>query len=130
MDQHCKNAGEVAQWLEKHPRVERVYYPGLPSHPEHQLAANQMKGFGGMVSFDLKGTPQEAVEVMERMEIFTLGESLGGVESLCAYPPKMSHASYSAEERAKIGIKDTLIRLSVGIEDIEDIIQDLQQAIG
>ncbi len=131
MRQHCENALQVAQWLENNPKVERVYYPGLPSHPEHRLAARQMSGFGGMVSFDLAGgNGADAIAAMERMRLVTVGESLGGVESLCAYPPKMSHASYSKEEREKMGVKDTLIRLSVGVEDVDDIIDDLSQAIG
>ena len=131
MRQHCENAQQVALWLENHPKVERGYYPGLKSHPEHQLAAGQMRGFGGMISFDLAGGDgAKAISAMERLRLVTVGESLGGVESLCAYPTKMSHASYSKEEREKMGIKDTLIRLSVGVEDIDDIIDDLSQAIG
>lgn len=130
MKQHCENAMQIAVWLENHPLVAQVYYPGLPSHSEHQLAATQMSGFGGMISFDLKGTENDTLQAMKRMQLITVGESLGGVESLCAYPPKMSHASFSADERAKMGIKDTLIRLSVGIEDAEDIIEDLNQALG
>src|SRR5690606_8412071 len=122
---------EVAAWLEADPRVGRVYYPGLESHPEHALAVRQMRGFGGMVSFELKtDTETAATELMSRMKLITVAESLGGVESLCAYPPKMSHESYSPEERIRMGIHDSLIRLSIGVEDVDDIIADLNQALG
>lgn len=131
MKQHCENAARVASWLEAHSKVGRVYYPGLKSHPEHELATRQMRGYGGMVSFELAADTEEAaMQVMERMRLITVGESLGGVESLCAYPPKMSHASYPVEERRKMGIHNSLIRLSIGVEDIDDIIEDLEQAIG
>lgn len=131
MQRHCENAIQVAQWLENHPKVAKVYYPGLESHPGHALAKRQMRGFGGMLSFELRGDVYaEAVQVMERLEIFSLGESLGGVESLCTHPASMTHASIPKEEREKVGLKDTLIRLSVGIEDVEDLIADLDQAIG
>lgn len=131
MQRHCENAGQVAVWLASHPKVGKVYYPGLPDHPGHELAAKQMRGFGGVVSFELKDDSYEkAVRTMERMEVFALGESLGGVESLCTHPVSMSHAGMPREERLKIGLKDTLIRLSVGIEDVEDLIADLDQAIG
>lgn len=131
MQRHCENASEVAIWLEQHPKVAKVYYPGLPSHPGHLLAADQMRGFGGMISFELKGDVyEEAVTTMERLQIFSLGESLGGVESLCTHPASMTHASIPKDEREKVGLKDTLIRLSVGIEDVRDLIQDLEQAIG
>jgi cystathionine beta-lyase/cystathionine gamma-synthase len=131
MQRHCENAMKVAEWLEKHPKVRSVYYPGLSSHPSHKLAAQQMKDFGGMLSFELSGDRYlEAVRVMENLRIFSLGESLGGVESLCTHPASMSHASIPKEARKKIGLKDTLIRLSVGIEDIDDLIADLAQAIG
>ncbi|MGG7662119.1 cystathionine gamma-synthase [Dyadobacter sp. BHUBP1] len=131
MQRHCENAGQVAVWLASHPNVGKVYYPGLPDHPGHELAAKQMRGFGGVVSFELKDDSYEkAVRTMERMEVFALGESLGGVESLCTHPASMSHAGMPREERLKIGLKDTLIRLSVGIEDVEDLIADLDQAIG
>jgi cystathionine beta-lyase/cystathionine gamma-synthase len=131
MQRHCENATQIANWLNEHPRVGKVYYPGLPTHPGHALAARQMRGFGGMVSFELKGDVyEEAVKVMENLHVFSLGESLGGVESLCTHPASMTHASIPKEERAKAGLKDTLIRLSVGIEDIEDLIDDLKQAIG
>lgn len=131
MQRHCENAGHVAVWLAAHPKVGKVYYPGLPGHPGHELAGRQMRGFGGVVSFELKDDSYEkAVRTMERMEVFALGESLGGVESLCTHPASMSHGGMPREERLKIGLKDTLIRLSVGIEDVEDLIADLDQAIG
>jgi len=131
MQRHCENAQQVAAWLAAHTKVGSVYYPGLPDHPGHELAAKQMRGFGGVVSFELKDDRYErAVRTMENLQIFALGESLGGVESLCTHPASMSHAGMPREERLKIGLKDTLIRLSVGIEDIEDLIADLDQAIG
>jgi cystathionine beta-lyase/cystathionine gamma-synthase len=131
MQRHCENAGRIATWLSEHPKVGKVYYPGLATHPGHELAARQMRGFGGMVSFELKGDVYEqAVKVMESLHVFSLGESLGGVESLCTHPASMTHASIPKEERAKAGLKDTLIRLSVGIEDADDLIDDLKQAIG
>jgi cystathionine beta-lyase/cystathionine gamma-synthase len=131
MQRHCENAILVANWLDKHPKVAKVYYPGLPSHPGHTLASRQMRGFGGMLSFELRGDIyEEAVRTMERLTVFSLGESLGGVESLCTHPASMTHASIPKEERVKVGLKDTLIRLSVGIEDVEDLIADLEQAIG
>ncbi len=131
MQRHCENALKVAQYLQQHPKVGQVYYPGLESHPGHELARKQMRGFGGMVSFELKGDSMpEAVRLMESFEVFSLGESLGGVESLCTHPASMTHASIPKEERQRNGLKDTLIRLSVGIEDVEDLIQDLERAIG
>jgi cystathionine beta-lyase/cystathionine gamma-synthase len=131
MQRHCENAIKVAEWLENHPKVAKVYYPGLASHSAHELARKQMRDFGGMLSFELKGDVyEEAVRVMENLEVFSLGESLGGVESLCTHPASMTHASIPKEEREKVGLKDTLIRLSVGIEDVEDLIADLEQAIG
>jgi cystathionine beta-lyase/cystathionine gamma-synthase len=131
MQRHCENAKVVSMWLEDHPKVGKVYYPGLQSHEGHVLASRQMRGYGGIVSFELKGDDYaQAVKVMENLEVFSLGESLGGVESLCTHPASMTHASIPKEEREKVGLKDTLIRLSVGIEDVEDLIADLQQAIG
>lgn len=131
MQRHCENAGQVAVWLASHPKVGKVYYPGLPDHPGHKLAAKQMLGFGGVVSFELKDDSYEkAVRTMENLQVFALGESLGGVESLCTHPASMSHGGMPREDRLKIGLKDTLIRLSVGIEDVEDLIADLNQAIG
>jgi cystathionine beta-lyase/cystathionine gamma-synthase len=131
MQRHCENAMKVARFLQQHPKVSQVYYPGLDNHPGHELAKQQMRDFGGMVSFTLHGDSlPEAVKVMESFEVFSLGESLGGVESLCTHPASMTHASIPKEEREKNGLKDTLIRLSVGIEDVEDLIADLSQAIG
>lgn len=131
MQRHCENALQVAKWLENHPKVATVHYPGLQSHPGHGLASRQMKDFGGMLSFELKGDLYEdAIRVMEHLELFALAESLGGVESLCSHPASMTHAGIPKEERKKTGLKDTLIRLSVGIEDIEDLLADLEQAIG
>lgn len=131
MQRHCENAVQVAVWLAAHPKVGKVHYPGLPDHPGHELAGRQMRGFGGVVSFELKDDSYEkAVRTMESLQIFALGESLGGVESLCTHPASMSHGGMPREERLKIGLKDTLIRLSVGIEDVEDLIRDLDQAIG
>lgn len=130
MDRHCENAIKVAQWLLQYPKVEKVYYPGIPQHPNYAIALKQMRNFGGMVSFTLKGDDyEEAVKVMSSLQVFTLAESLGGVESLCTHPASMTHASIPASERHARGLKDTLIRLSVGIEDVQDLIQDLQQAI-
>ncbi len=131
MQRHCENAGQVAVWLNAHPKVGKVYYPGLPDHPGHELAGKQMRGFGGVVSFELMGDNyEETVRTMEKLRVFALAESLGGVESLCTHPASMSHGSMPREERLKIGLKDTLIRLSVGIEDVEDLVADLDQAIG
>ena len=131
MQRHCENAMKMAQWLYEHPKVGKVYYPGLESHIGHEIAKRQMRDFGGMVSFELKGDVyEEAVKVMESLQVFSLGESLGGVESLCTHPASMTHASIPKEEREKAGLKDTLIRLSVGIEDITDLIEDVRQAIG
>ncbi len=131
MDRHCKNAEAVAQYLNNHPKVMHVYYPGLMTHHGHTIAFKQMRNFGGMVSFELKGdSVEEAVKVMKRFKIFTLAVSLGGVESLSAHPATMTHASIPKEERMKSGMKDSLIRLSVGVEDLEDLLEDLKQAIG
>ncbi|WP_288425343.1 cystathionine gamma-synthase [uncultured Spirosoma sp.] len=131
MQRHCENALAVARYLKQHPKVAHVYYPGLSDHPGHDLAKRQMRDFGGMLSFELKGDSlDEAVRVMERIRVFSLAESLGGVESLCTHPASMTHASIPKEERLKNGLRDTLIRLSVGIEDSQDLIADLEQAIG
>ena len=129
MERHCRNSLEIAQWLEGHDRVDRVLYPGLASHPQHELAKKQMPGFGGIVTFFVKGGIEDARRFLERCEVFSLAESLGGVESLVDHPAIMTHASVPAEERAKLGISDTLIRLSVGIEAVEDLIADLDQAL-
>ena len=130
MRQHSENAMQIAQWLEKHPRVARVLYPGLPSHPQHELAKRQMhNGFSGIATFFIKGGLDEARGFLERCELFTLAESLGGVESLVDHPGLMTHASIPAEQRKALGIDDALIRLSVGVEDVRDLIDDLQQAL-
>ncbi len=130
MQRHCSSAMRIANWLEQDPRVESVLYPGLPSHPQHTLAKEQMDDFGGIVTFFIKGGLDEARGFLERCRIFSLAESLGGVESLVDHPAIMTHASVPEEERAKLGINDQLIRLSVGIEAIEDLIGDLDQALG
>jgi len=130
MERHCKNGQQVAEFLEKHPRVEKVSYPGLPSHPQHELAKKQMFHNGGIVSFTLKGGIRESRQFMENLSVFALAESLGGVESLCDHPAIMTHAAVPLEERKKTGILDNFVRLSCGIEDAEDLIADLQAALG
>jgi cystathionine gamma-lyase len=131
MERHCANALAIAQFLEKHPKVERVYYPGLESHPQHALAKRQMAGgYGGIVTAVLRGTIDDARRVLERCHLFSLAESLGGVESLIEHPGLMTHASIPASVRASLGISDTLIRLSVGIEDLSDLTAELRQALG
>lgn len=130
MKAHAKNAEKVAKFLKKHNKVERVYYPGFASHPNHTVAAKQMATYGGMISFTLKDdNVATAIRVMENLKYFALAESLGGVESLVGHPATMTHASIPKEEREKNGLKDSLIRLSVGIEDIEDLLADLAQAL-
>jgi len=129
MEKHCKNAMAVARFLEKHPKVERVYYPGLENHPQHELAKKQMKGFGGMVGFDIKGGYTCAQTIMNHMHVFSLAVSLGCVDSLIQHPASMTHASMTPEARAHAGIGDGFIRLSVGIEEEDDIIHDLDQAL-
>ena len=130
MRQASESAMHIAAWLEKHPRVGHVFYPGLPSHAQHELARRQMKnGYSGIVSFAVKGGLEEARRVLERCRIFTLAESLGGVESLVDHPGLMTHASIPPEQRQALGIDDSLIRLSVGIEDVEDLMADLQEAL-
>lgn len=130
MDRHCASAMNIAQWLEAHPKVGLVHYPGLQSHKGHEIAARQMAQFGGMLSFTLKSDRQDdAFSLISSLKIFTLAESLGGVESLCEHPASMTHASIPAEERAKVGLGDSLIRLSVGIEDEKDLIADLEQGL-
>jgi len=119
----------IAQWLEKHPRVEKVIYPGLTSHPQHTLAARQMSGFGGMLTVILKGDLESTRKMLERCHLFALAESLGGVESLIEHPAIMTHASVPPANRAALGISDTLIRLSVGVEDLADLQEDLEQAL-
>ena len=126
MEKHQENAMKIAKFLEEHEMVERVYYPGLKSHPQHELAKKQMTGFSGMLSFEIRGGLKAAVKFVESLKIFILAESLGGVESLIEIPSLMTHANIPREERLKIGIKDNLIRVSVGIEDVEDLIDDLE----
>jgi len=130
MQRHCENGKAIAQFLKTHPKVDKVYWPGFTDHPNHNVAKEQMNDYGGMISFTTKeDSYRGAVKVVEKLKIFTLAESLGGVESLAGHPASMTHASLPKEEREKIGIKDSLIRLSVGIEDIEDLILDLSQAL-
>lgn len=130
MDRHCHNARHLAAYLNDHAKVGRVLYPGLEHHPGHEIAAKQMKDFGGMISFELKDDRMEkAVDVLKGTNVFTLAESLGGVESLIEHPASMTHASIPAEEREKIGLTDSLIRISVGVEELEDLMSDLDQAL-
>lgn len=131
MQRHCENGMAVATYLENHPKIEKVYYPGLQNHPNHEIAKSQMQDFGGMISFVTKGSSYaDAIALIERLKVFTLAESLGGVESLAGHPASMTHASVPKEARKKLGIVDAMVRLSVGIEDIDDLIADLEQAIG
>lgn len=129
MERHCENAMQIAAWLEQHPKIQKVYYPGLPSHPQHELAKKQMHGFGGIVTAVLKGNLEDTKKFLERCELFTLAESLGGVESLIDHPAIMTHASIPIETRAQLGISDSLVRLSVGVEAAEDLIADLNNAL-
>ena len=129
MQRHCENAQAIAAWLERHPKIDSVFYPGLASHPQRALAKKQMSAGGGMVSALVKGGEKAALRFLERCRIFTLAESLGGVESLIEHPAIMTHASVPAEVRDEIGISDALVRLSVGIEDVDDLIADLEQAL-
>lgn len=131
MQRHCENAKAVAEYLNDHPKVDNVYWPGLASHPNHEIAKRQMKDYGGMVSFTTKvDRLSEAVSFVEKLKVFTLAESLGGVESLAGHPASMTHASIPKEQRVKIGVVDSLIRLSVGVEDEQDLLEDLKQALG
>ena len=130
MAQQCSNAERLAEWLSSHPAINRVIYPGLPSHPQRELAARQMRAFGGIIAIDLKGGLEDARRMLERCRIFALAESLGAVESLVDHPAIMTHSSVPVEQRRKAGISDTFIRLSVGIEDFEDLRDDLDQALG
>lgn len=130
MQRHCENGKKIAEYLSNHDKVEKVYWPGFKDHVNHEVAARQMNDFGGMISFTLKNDDMEsALAFLRKSELFTLAESLGGVESLCGHPASMTHASIPKEEREKAGLKDTLIRLSVGIEDVEDLIADLENAL-
>jgi cystathionine beta-lyase/cystathionine gamma-synthase len=129
VQRHCENGEKVAAYLDKHSLVERVYYPGLASHPFHEIAKKQMSGFGGMVTFTFKsGKKEDAIKFLENLKVFTLAESLGGVESLANHPALMTHASIPEDKRKEVGISDDLVRLSLGVEDIEDLLQDLEQA--
>ncbi|MCH2490240.1 MAG: cystathionine gamma-synthase [Flavobacteriales bacterium] len=131
MQRHCENGEKIAKFLLHHPKIENVYWPGLEDHPNHTIAKDQMNDFGGMISFVTKGNDyDEAIRIVENLKVFTLAESLGGVESLAGHPASMTHASIPKEEREKTGVVDALIRLSVGIEDVDDLINDLKQAIG
>ena len=131
MERHCANAMAIARFLESHPKVERVLYPGLESHPQHALAKRQMRGnYGGIVTASLRGNVDDSRRMLERCKLFSLAESLGGVESLIEHPALMTHSSLPAAMRASLGISDTLIRLSVGVEDVEDLIAELRDALG
>ncbi|MEX0811086.1 MAG: cystathionine gamma-synthase [Chitinophagales bacterium] len=130
MQRHCENAMKIAQFLSEHPKVSKVNYPGLPDHPGHAIAKKQMRGFGGMLSFSLKINTQEAAyDFLTRTKLFSLAESLGGVESLAGHPATMTHAAIPLEEREKTGVLDSLIRISVGIEDADDLLEDIEQAL-
>ena len=131
MERHCENAATIAHFLNENSKIDKVYWPGFEFHPNHEVAKNQMHGFGGMLSFVTKGADYAAaIKIVERLKLFTLAESLGGVESLAGHPASMTHASIPKELREKSGVVDALIRLSVGIEDVRDLIADLEQAIG
>ena len=131
MERHCFNGRQVATFLRSHPKVEKVYWPGFEDHPNHSIAKTQMRDFGGMISFDLKSHSQEeAFKLASSVKVFSLAESLGGVESLVNHPASMTHASVPVAERVRVGVTDSLLRLSVGVEDIDDLIADLKQAIG
>lgn len=131
MQRHCENGEKVANYLKSHPKVDKVYWPGFSDHPNHDVAKKQMKGFGGMISFTLKGNSiDDALAIVKNAKVFALAESLGGVESLMGHPATMTHASIPKEEREKSGVVDSLIRLSVGIEDADDLLADLKQALG
>lgn len=130
MQRHCENGRTIALYLKSNPKIEKVYWPGFEDHPNHHIAKEQMKDFGGMISFVPKGgSYDDAIKIVERLKVFTLAESLGGVESLAGHPASMTHASIPKEERLRSGVVDSLIRLSVGIEDVDDLIADLEQAI-
>jgi cystathionine beta-lyase/cystathionine gamma-synthase len=130
VQRHCENGEKIVEFLSNHPKIKTVYYPGLASHPFHEIAKKQMKAFGGMVSFTfVSGKKEDSITFLEKLKVFTLAESLGGVESLANHPALMTHASIPADKRAEVGITDDLVRLSVGIEDAEDLIADLEQAL-
>lgn len=130
MQRHCENGIEIANFLSKHNKIKNVFYPGLISHKNHDIAKKQMKNYGGMLSFDLNNSSlKKAEEFVSKTHFFTLAESLGGVESLCGHPASMTHAAIPKQERLKSGVTDSLIRLSVGIEDIDDLIYDLESTL-
>ena len=129
MERHCSNAEKIASYLNSHSAIEKVIYPGLKSHPQHNIALKQMKGFGGMISVVLKGGLESATNFLERTKLFSLAESLGGVESLIEHPAIMTHASIPQEVREEIGISDGLVRLSVGIESIDDLVEDIENSL-
>ncbi|MBS9522619.1 cystathionine gamma-synthase [Litoribacter alkaliphilus] len=130
MERHCQNGKTIAAYLRTHPKVEKVYWPGFEDHPNHSVAKKQMRDFGGMISFTLKGNKiEDATKILESLRLFSLAESLGGVESLCGHPATMTHASIPKEDREKVGLSDSLIRLSVGVEDAEDLKDDLAAAL-
>jgi cystathionine beta-lyase/cystathionine gamma-synthase len=130
MQAHCKNGKEIADFLRQHPRIAKVHWPGFEDHPNHTIAKSQMRDFGGMISFTMKGdSMEEAFHMASSTKVFSLAESLGGVESLIGHPASMTHASIPKAEREKSGVSDSLIRLSVGIEDVEDLVEDLRQAL-
>jgi methionine-gamma-lyase len=129
MEKHAENAMEVAQFLSYHPKVETVMYPGLRTHPQHDLAVKQMRGFSGMIAFHLKGGREEGKTLMDNVEVCTLAVSLGDVDTLIQHPASMTHSTYSPEDLEKAGIGESLVRLSVGLEDVNDIVADLKQAL-
>jgi cystathionine beta-lyase len=130
MQRHCENGEKIARYLQTHPKVDKVYWPGFEMHPNHDVAKKQMRGFGGMISFTLKDNQlQDALDLVKKVDIFALAESLGGVESLIGHPATMTHASIPKEVREQSGVVDSLIRLSVGVEDAEDLIADLESAL-
>jgi O-succinylhomoserine sulfhydrylase len=130
MNAHCENAMRVARWLEAHPAVERVYYPGLESHPQHQLATTQQRGYGGMLSFEIKGDKAVAWRIMDSCEMISLSVNLGDARTIITHPATTSHGRLTPEERARAGVADNLIRLSVGLEAVEDIVADLTLGLG
>jgi cystathionine gamma-lyase len=129
MEQHCKGAAVIARYLEQHSKVEKVIYPGLESHPQHEIAKKQMKGFSGMITFYLKGGIEESRKFLSNLKVMTLAESLGGVESLIECPAVMTHGSVPSDKRKELGISDNMIRISVGIEDVEDLVEDLENGL-
>jgi cystathionine beta-lyase len=130
VQRHCENGEKVARFLATHPKIDKVYWPGFENHPNHEVAKKQMRGFGGMISFNLKGNHlEDALSIVKKVEIFALAESLGGVESLIGHPATMTHASIPKDVREQSGVVDSLIRLSVGVEDADDLIADLTQAL-